>query len=73
MTKVSAAFPDELIDELDEASRRLNRSRDDLIRQAVEHYLEDLEDLQLGLERLQDDADPILPWDEVARDLLDRD
>ena len=73
MTKVSAAFPDELIDELDEASRRLNRSRDDLIRQAVEHYLEDLEDLQLGLERLQDDSDPILPWDEVACDLLDRD
>jgi transposase len=44
-----------------------------VIRQALEYYLEDLEDLRLGLERLQDPADPILDWDEVRRELLDKD
>ena len=41
-----------------------------LIRQAIEYYLEDLEDLRLALERLQDPADPLLDWEDVRRDLL---
>lgn len=71
--QVSARFPEELVEEIDRAADRLQRTRAELIRQAVEYYLDDLEDLHLGLERLQDPSDPILDWDEVKRGLLDQD
>jgi transposase len=58
---------------VDVAARRLKRSRAEVIRQALEYYLEDQEDLTLGLERLQDPADPVLDWDEVRRGLLGQD
>ena len=73
MTQVSARLPEELVRQIDAASRRLKRSRAEVIRQAIEYYLDDLKDLRLSLERLQDPADPVLDWDEVKRDLLDRD
>ena len=41
-----------------------------MIRQAIEYYLDDVEDLKAALERLQDPADPILDWEEVRGDLL---
>jgi transposase len=70
MTQISARLPDELVAQLDNAARRLNRSRAEVIRQALEYYLDDVEDLRLGLERLQDPADPVLDWDSVRDDLL---
>ena len=70
MTQVSARLPDELVQSIDSAAQRMNRSRAEVIRQAIEYYLDDVEDLQLGLERLQDPPDPVLDWDEVKRDLL---
>jgi predicted DNA-binding protein len=48
----------------------VDRTRDDLIRQAVEYCLEDLEDLNLGLERLQDSADSVLDWEDTKLELL---
>jgi RHH-type transcriptional regulator, rel operon repressor / antitoxin RelB len=73
MPQVSARLPEELVEEIDRAAGRLQRTRAELIRQAVEYYLDDVEDLHLGLERLQDPADPVLDWDEVKRGLLDQD
>jgi RHH-type rel operon transcriptional repressor/antitoxin RelB len=73
MTQITARLPDELVAQIDQAAARLQRSRAQLVRQAIEYYLEDLEDLKLGLERLQDPADPILDWSEVKRELLDQD
>ncbi len=73
MTQITARLPDELVAQIDQAAARLKRSRAQLVRQAIEYYLEDLEDLKLGLERLQDPADPILDWSEVKRELLDQD
>jgi transposase len=70
MTQVSARLPDELVAHVDDAARRLNRSRAEIIRQALEYYLDDVEDLRLALERLQDPADPVLDWGDVRRDLL---
>ena len=40
------------------------------IRQAIEYYLADIDELRLGLKSLKDPADPVLDWDEVKRDLL---
>ncbi|NJL27734.1 MAG: ribbon-helix-helix protein, CopG family [Thermoanaerobaculia bacterium] len=73
MPQVSAQLSAELIDIMDAAARRLHRSRAELIRQAVELYLTDLEDLRLGLERQQDTADPVLDWEDAKRELLGQD
>jgi transposase len=73
MTQVSARLPDELVKTIDETARRMNRSRAEIIRQAIEYYLEDAEDLRLAIERLQDPADPVLDWEDVKRDLLAQD
>jgi transposase len=73
MTQVSARLPDELVRSVDRAARRLKRTRADVIRHALEYYLEDQEDLALALERLQDPADPLLDWEDVKRGLLHQD
>jgi transposase len=73
MTQITARIPDELAREVDAAASQLKRSRAQVVRQALEYYLADLEDLRLGLERLQDPADPILDWSDVRRGLLDPD
>ena len=72
-SQITARVPDRLIQEIDRAARRLKRTRADVVRQAIEYYLDDLEDLRAGLEVLQDPADPILDWAGVRRDLLSRD
>jgi transposase len=73
MGQVTARLPDDLVQSIDEAARRLKRSRAEVIRQAIEYYLDDVEDLKLALEALQDPADPVLDWEEVKRDLLGSD
>jgi RHH-type transcriptional regulator, rel operon repressor / antitoxin RelB len=73
MPQVTARLPEPLVKEMDRAAKRLRRTRADLIRQAVEYYLDDLEDLKLGLERLQDPSDPVLDWKDVRRELLGQD
>ena len=72
MVQVTARLPDDLVEKADRAASRLNRSRAQLLRQALEYYLEDFEDLRLALERLNDPADPVLDWEDVRRDLLDQ-
>ena len=73
MTQITARVPDELAEALDAASTQLNRSRAEVIRQALERYLEDFGDLSVALDRLRDPSDPVLDWDEVRRDLLGSD
>ena len=73
MAEISTTIPDELVQALDAASAATNQSRSDLIQQAVETYLEDLHDGILAIERLQDESDSLLDWEDVKRDLLDQD
>ena len=70
MIRVTARLPEDLVKNIDDAARSLNRSRAQIIRQAIEYYLADADDLRLRLESLKDPADPVLDWDEVKRDLL---
>ena len=69
MVQVTARLPDSLSAELD-AAEQLKRSRADVIRQAIEYYLDDVEDLRCGIEALKDPADPVLDWAEVRDALL---
>ena len=73
MAQITARVPDEVAEALDSAAATLNRSRAEVIRQALERYLEDFDDLTVALERLRDPSDPVLDWDEVRRELLDPD
>ena len=70
MVQVTARLPDALGEELDAAAKQLNRCRADIIRQAIEYYLDDVEDLHLGIEALKDPADPVMDWAEVRDALL---
>ncbi len=70
MSQITAWVPDELVEALDAVAENLKRSRADIIRQALEHYLEDYDDLDVALERLRDPSDPVLDWDQVRHDLL---
>ena len=73
MSQITARVPDELVEALDAAAEALKRSRADIIRQALERYLEDYDDLEVALERLRDPADPVLDWDQVRLELLGSD
>ena len=72
-TQITARMPTTVVNALDATAHRLKRSRAEIVRQAVERYLEDFEDLSLAVERLRDPSDPVLDWDEVRRELLDTD
>ena len=73
MAQITARVSDEVAEALDAAAATLNRSRAEVIRQALESYLEDFDDLTVALERLRDPSDPVLDWDAVRRELLDSD
>ena len=70
MGQITARVPDEIVEALDAAARALEQSRAEIVRQAVERYLEDFDDLTVALERLRDPSDPVLDWDEVRHTLL---
>ena len=73
MTQITARVPEELAAALDAAAAVLKRSRADVIRQALERYLEDFDDLSGAVERMRNPSDPVLDWDEVRRELLGSD
>lgn len=69
MVRISASVPDELVKALDFAASELKRSRADVIRSALERYIEDFDDLTVALERIRDPSDPVLDWDQVRDEL----
>lgn len=73
MSQITARLPEEMINALDRAAGALHRTRADVIRQAIEAYLEDFDDLSLSLERLRDPADETIDWQEARRALLSED
>ena len=73
MSQITDRVPDELVVALDAAAEELKRSRAEIIRHALERYLEDYDDLEVALERLRDPADQVLDWDEVRQELLNSD
>ena len=71
MGRISARVPDELVKALDSAASELKRSRADIIRSALEQYLEDFDNHTVALKRLHDTSDPALNRD-LVRDELPR-
>jgi RHH-type transcriptional regulator, rel operon repressor / antitoxin RelB len=73
MSQITARLPDDLVASLDEAASRLRRTRADVVRQAVEYYLDDFEDVARAIDVLRDPADVVLDWEAVKRELLHQD
>ena len=73
MSQITARLSDETVKALDDAARTLRRSRADIIRQAIEIYIEDYLDLNAAVEALKDPTDEVLNWEEVRAALLDTD
>ncbi len=73
MSQVTARLPDEVVSALDRAAHALHRSRADIIRQAIEAYIEDFDDLSIAIQRLRDPADETIDWQEAKRALLAED
>ena len=72
MSQITARLPDELVASLDNAAAELRRTRAEVVRQAIEYYLEDFEDLNLALHALRDPADVVLDWEAVKNELLNQ-
>lgn len=72
MSQITARLPDELVTSLDEAAFKLRRTRAEVVRQAVEYYLDDFEDVSHAIEALRDPADPVLDWEAVKHGLLNQ-
>lgn len=70
MSQITARLPDEVVAALDAAAVELRRSRAEVVRQAIEYYLDDFEDIRRAIDVLRDPADPVLEWNEVRDDLL---
>jgi predicted DNA-binding protein len=70
MAQITARLPDEVVLALDRAAQTLHRSRADIIRQAIEAYMEDFDDLSVAIERLRDPTDEVVDWQEARRALL---
>lgn len=73
MAQITTRIPDDLLVALERAAQTLHRKRADVVRQALERYLEDFEDLDVALERMKDPSDPVLDWNDVKRALFDQD
>ncbi len=71
--QITARLSDSAVAALDRAAGQLRLSRAEVVRRAVERYLEDFDDLSVAVERLKDPVDPMLDWDLVRHDLLDSD
>ena len=72
MSQITARLPDELVLSLDNAANMLKRTRAEVVRQAIEYYLEDFEDLNLSIQALKDPADVVLDWDVAKQELLNQ-
>lgn len=70
MHRIVARVPDELSARLDAAARTLRRSRSSIIREALEGWLEDVEEARVATSRLGDSGDLVLDWKDVRADLL---
>jgi len=70
MSQITARLPDEMVEAIDHAAQTLHRSRADIIRKSIKHYLEDFDDLNTAIDRLRDPADEVLDWEQAKRDLL---
>ena len=73
MSRITARLPDEMVKALDETAHSLRRTRAEVVRQAIELFIEDYRDLEAAIGALKDPDDEVLNWEEVRSALLNSD
>jgi len=68
-TVVATRFSDDLLAALDEVARELHRSRAEVVRRAVEVFVNEHADYQIALERLNDPTDVPISTEDMWRAL----
>ncbi len=68
-TAISVRLPKEITDRLDDVAKAAERPRSFIIQKALEAYLEDYADLQIALDRLRDQSDPLISGEELRKSL----
>ena len=71
--QISARLPDSPVEQLDKTARKLRCSRTDVVRLAIEHYLDDFDGAPIAIDRLLDPNYPLLDWDRVRLEILKTD
>jgi RHH-type transcriptional regulator, rel operon repressor / antitoxin RelB len=68
-TAISVRLPKDLAKRLDGVAKETERPRSFIIQKALESYIEDFADLQIALDRLHDQSDPIISGKELRKSL----
>jgi RHH-type rel operon transcriptional repressor/antitoxin RelB len=68
-TAVSIRLPDVLAKELDQIADETERPRSFHIQKALESYIKDFADVQIALDRLRDQKDPVISSRELRKSL----
>ena len=71
--QISARLPDSPVEQLDKTARKLRCSRTDVVRLAIEHYLDDFDVASVAIDRILDPNYPLLDWDRVRLEILKTD
>jgi RHH-type rel operon transcriptional repressor/antitoxin RelB len=68
-TAISVRLPKDLADQLEGIAKETERPRSYIIQKALESYIEVFADLQIALDRLRDQTDPIVSGKEMRKSL----
>ncbi len=68
-TALSVRLPDKLAKELSSIAVSTERSKSFLVQKALEEYLKNQADLQVGLDRLRDTSDPIISVEAIREEI----
>jgi RHH-type rel operon transcriptional repressor/antitoxin RelB len=66
---ISVRLPEELAKELSNVASAIERPKSFLIQKAIESYLHDQADLQIGLDRLRNTTDPVISIEEMKKEI----
>jgi RHH-type rel operon transcriptional repressor/antitoxin RelB len=66
---ISVRLPIDLVKRLDGVAKETERPRSFIVQKALESYIEDFADLQIALDRLHDQRDPIISGKELRKSL----
>lgn len=66
---LSVRLPDILAEELNNVALSTERPKSFLVQKALESYLNDQADLQIGIDRLRDTTDPVISIDEMRKEI----
>jgi RHH-type transcriptional regulator, rel operon repressor / antitoxin RelB len=65
---ISIRLPENLANSLEEVARETERSKSFLIQKAIQQFLEEQADLQIALDRLNDNSDKIVSVNEMRQE-----